>query len=545
MGSASLNGRGQSMRRTFLAVIGAVLSLAGSASARPYATPPAPQAVSVTTLVVSGRGWGHGVGMSQYGALGFANEGRGYDEILGHFYPGTTLGPAPVARVRVLVQELKPSVTVSSPVPFRVRDVFGKTYLLETGAVKLGPTLEVMLNGVPTPLAGPIVFLPGSRPLTAGDSYRGQIEISVTGQRLSAVNTVGLEQYLAGVVPREMPAAWHPEALKAQAVAARSYALARRLAGKGFDLYADVRSQVYGGVAAEDARATAAIEATSGQVLMYEGRIADTLFHSTSGGRTISAAEVFGKEVPYLVGVDDPFSSLSPVHRWGPVVVGDALARKALGLRSSILALRLAREPSGRVRSAVVRTAAGDTTVSGATLRRGLELRSTWITSLGSLSLTRPGGAAVYGRSLVLRGEGRGVKGLVLWQRADGTWKEILSRPAGGAFTFKVKPLSPTSFRLATGKLNGPLLKVPVAPLVRVTREAAAVSGTVRPPTPGSTVEVQRLEGESWLPVGAAVVDEMGGFRADLELPPGSYRAFVAPAAGYAAGISATLRIVG
>jgi stage II sporulation protein D len=533
------------MSRTSLALIGTVLSLAGSASARPNAVPAAPGPVSATALVVSGRGWGHGVGMSQYGALGFANEGRGYEEILAHFYPGTALGPAPVARVRILVQEQKPSLVVSSPVPFRVRDVLGTTYPLPAGAVKLDPRLEVTVNGIPTPLAGPIVFLPGTRPLELGGPYRGELEVSVTGQRLSAVNAVGLEQYLAGVVPREMPAEWHAEALKAQAVAARSYALAHRLSGKGFDLYADVRSQVYGGIAAEDARATAAINATSGQVLLYERRIADTLFHSTSGGRTISAAEAFGTDVPYLVGVDDPFSALSPVHRWGPVLVGDVRARKGLGLRSSILALRLARYPSGRVRSAVVRTAAGETTVSGATLRRGLELRSTWITSLGALTLTRPGGVAMFGRSLLLRGEGRGVKTLVLMQREGGIWQDVLARPAGGAFTYKVKLRGPASFRLRAGSLVGPVLKVPVAPIVRVVREPAALSGTVSPPTPGAAVELQRLEGETWLPAGTAAVDETGRFRAELELSPGSYRALVAPAAGYAAGISATLRIVG
>ena len=533
------------MSRTSLALIATFLALVGSDSARPAATPPAPPPVSATALVVSGRGWGHGVGMSQYGALGFANEGRGYEEILAHFYPGTILGPAPVARVRVLVQESKPSLTVSSPVPFRVRDVLGKTYPLPPVSVKLDARLEVTLNGIPTPLAGPIVFLPGTRPLELGGPYRGELEVSVTGQRLSAVNAVGLEQYLAGVVPREMPAAWHPEALKAQAVAARSYALAHRLSGRGFDLYADVRSQVYGGVAAEDARATAAIVATSGQVLLYEHKIADTLFHSTSGGRTISAAEAFGTHVPYLVEADDPFSSLSPVHRWGPVLVGDLLARKGLGLRSAILGLRLTRYPSGRVRSAVVRTAAGETMVSGTTLRRALALRSTWITSLGSLTLTRPGGAAVYGRTLLLRAEGRGVKALVLAQRVGGVWQDVLVRPTAGVFTFKVKLQAPTSFRLRSGTLVGPVLKVPVAPLVRVVREPAALSGTVSPPTPGAAVELQRLEGEAWLPAGTAVVDETGRFRAELELLRGSYRAIVAPAAGYAAGISATLRIVG
>jgi len=357
---------------------------------------------------------------------------------------------------------------------------------------------------------------------------------------------VGLEQYLAGVVPREMPAAWNAEALRAQAVAARSYALAHRLAGKGFDLYPDVRSQVYGGVAAEDVRATAAIDSTAGQVLLHDGRIADTLFHSTSGGRTAAAAEVFGgKDVPYLVGVDDPFSSLSPVHRWGPVAVADGVLRRGLGLRSPLLGLRLVREPSGRVRSAVIRTALGETSVSGTTLRRGLELRSNWITSLATLTLTRPTPAAVYGRAVSVRGETTGVGGLVLSQRVDGVWTPVLTRTATGPFTYRTKLRVPTSFRLDAGKHMGPVLRFPVAPLVRVTREAAAVSGTVAPPLPGAAVEVQRFETDLWVTAGSAVADATGSFRAELQLLPGLYRAVVAPAAGYAGGVSATLRVAG
>ena len=538
------------MRRTVLSLISAVVALVGTAAAGTAPAPSEPRPVSATTMFVSGRGWGHGVGMSQYGALGFANEGRGFAEILAHFYPGTTLGPAPVARVRVLLQEQRPAFTISSPVPFRVRDVFGKTSPLPAGAFELGPKLELPVNGVPTALAGPIAFLPGTRPLqlgsvASGDPYRGQLVVSVTGQRLSAVNDVGLEQYLAGVVPREMPAAWHPEALKAQAVAARSYALAHRITGKAFDLYADVRSQVYGGVKAEDARSTAAIDATVGQVLLYEGRIADTLFHSTSGGRTIAAAEVFGKDVPYLVAVDDPHSALSPVHRWGPVPVADGVARKGLALKGPILGVRLAKEPSGRVRTATISTAAGETSVSGSTLRRGLGLRSTWVTAMSSLTLTRPGTPAVYGRPVVLTGEVRGAKQIALSQRIDGVWQQVLARPAGGSFTFKAKLLGPTSFRLAAGTLAGPVLKVPVAPRVRVTRDTAALAGTVVPPAPGAAVDVQRLEGESWTSAGRAVVDDAGAFRAELELPPGAYRARVAPAGGYAAGVSQTLRVAG
>ena len=128
------------MRRTLFALTGLVLALAASAPAGSRAPAPELAPVTATSFVASGRGWGHGVGMSQYGALGFANEGWTYDRILAHFYTGAELGPAAVARVRVLVAEARPVLTVSSTVPFRVRDVFGSTYALPAGDVPLGPS---------------------------------------------------------------------------------------------------------------------------------------------------------------------------------------------------------------------------------------------------------------------------------------------------------------------------------------------------------------------------------------------------------------------
>jgi stage II sporulation protein D len=549
------------MRRTLLALIGPLfigpvlvaLVLTASVGAGTRAASPAPLPVTATTFLVSGRGWGHGVGMSQYGALGFANEGRLHEDILAHFYPGTVLGPAPVGRVRVLVAESKPKLTISSKTPFRIRDVFGKIYALPAGPLELGPKLELTLKGVPTPLAGPVVVLPGRSPLELGAitsgmgattiAYRGTLEVAVSATKLNAINVVGLEDYLAGVVPREMPAAWPAEALKAQAVAARSYALARRVRGKTFDLYADTRSQVYGGISAEDARATAAIKATVGQVLLHEGKLVDALFHSTSGGRTVSAAEAFGTAVPYLVSVDDPHSALSSLNRWGPTPVPDTTIRKGLGISTPVLGLQLVKGESGRVRSATITTAAGARTVTGGALRSGLGLRSTWITSLASLSLTRPGGPVVYGNTVTLRAGAKGIKNAVLAQRVGGLWTQVAARPAGGAFAFKAKLLAPTSFRLSAGVAAGPVLKVPVAPLVRISRQEGALGGTVTPASPGAAVQVQLLEGNGWLPAGEAVLDALGAFRTEPELIPGTYRVRVAPAAGFAEGLSAQLRI--
>jgi stage II sporulation protein D len=536
------------MRRASLALIGPMLigltfALTASvdAGARASAVPLSP--VTATTFLVSGRGWGHGVGMSQYGALGFANDGWTHAEILGHFYPGTVLGPAPVASVRVLVAESKPTLTISSKAPFRVRDVFGKFYAVPAGALRLGPKLEPTLNGVPTPLTGPIVFLPGRAPLELGSAYRGRLEVAVSGKRLSAINVVGLEDYLAGVVPREMPAAWPAEALQAQAVAARSYALAHRVAGKSFDLYSDVRSQVYGGIAGEDARATAAIKATAGRVLLYEDELVDALFHSTSGGRTISAAEAFGTDVPYLVGVEDPHSALSPVNRWGPTPVTDATIRKGLGIASPVLGLQLVRGASGRVRSASVTTAAGARTVTAGAFRSGLGLRSTWVTSLASLSLARPAGPVVYGGGVTLRADAKGIGNAILAQRVNGAWAQVAARPTAGAIAFKAKLIAPTSFRLSAGAVAGPVLKVPVAPLVKVSLQASGLGGTVTPAIPGAAVQVQLLDDDTWRPAAETVLDDLGGFATELELAPGTYRARVAPAAGFAEGLSQQLRI--
>jgi stage II sporulation protein D len=524
------------MRGTLFALTGLALALAASAPAGPRAPAPVLAPVTATTFVASGRGWGHGVGMSQYGALGFANDGWTYDSILAHFYAGAQLGPAPVARVRVLIGEAKGAVKVRSKVPFRVRDVFGKTYPLAAGDLVLGPKLWVTVNSAPTELAGPLLLLPGTQPLELDRPYRGQIEVAVTGQKLNAVNVLGLEQYLQGVVAQEMPSAWPDEALKAQAVAARSYTLSHLLSGKSFDLYADVRSQVYGGIAGENPRTTAAIQATKGEVVLWEGKPIDALFHSTSGGTTLDAVEVFGKAVPYLVAADDPHSALSPVHRWGPTPVAEATIRKALKLRTPLTALKLTRGPSGRVTTVQVVTSSGATKVSGATLRFAAGLRSTWITALGSLSLSRPGGPALYGKPLTVTGKAAGIKGAVLSQRIDGAWQQLPGLSA------KVKPVAATSFRISAGKVAGPVLKVPVAPLVRLGAAARSLSGTVKPLAAGTTVELQQLADGMWSTVLEATSDEGGRFAA-VVLEPGVYRARTAPAQGFAEGVSGQLEV--
>jgi SpoIID/LytB domain protein len=404
--------------------------------------------------------------------------------------------------------------------------------------VKLGPKLLVTLAGVPTELPGPLLFLPGTAPLEVDKPYRGQVAVSVTGGKLDAVNVVGLEPYLQGVVAQEMPSSWPDEALKAQAVAARSYALAHLIRGKHFDVYADVRSQVYGGIRGEHPRTTAAVQATKGEVMLWEGKPADALFHSTSGGTTLDAVEVFGKPVPYLLGVEDPHSALSPVHRWGPTPVAESALRKGLRLRAPVTALKLTRGASGRVARVDVTAGTVSTRISGADLRRAAGIRSTWITQLATLSVTRPGGPVLYGKSIVVSGKASGVKGAQLQQRADGVW-----RPIGGpGLKARMKPLAPTSVRIVAGKLAGPVLKVPVAPLVTIRAGDRTATGKVTPVAPGTTVELQLENERGWLTLVKATTGPEGEF--SIALPePGVYRARVAPAGGFAEGLSAQIEL--
>ena len=159
------------------------------------------------------------------------------------------------------------------------------------------------------------------------------------GKAVRVVNTVGLEQYLWGVVPSEMPDTWPAEALKSQAIVARTYALTHLQNGGGdFDVYPDTRSQVYGGISAESDPARDAVNGTAGQVVLYKGELAQTFFFSSSGGRTANVQDVWSsKPTPYLVSVPDPYDTLSPYHDWGPLKFGALRLGKRLGSRGTLL----------------------------------------------------------------------------------------------------------------------------------------------------------------------------------------------------------------
>lgn len=235
---------------------------------------------------------------------------------------------------------------------------------------------------VPQPGDGDAFFRFGGR------RYRGEAEVLAAGGGLTVVNVVGLEDYLRGVLPGEMPARSFPEeALKAQAVVARTYALRIREQGsfraEGFDLPADTSGQVYLGADAEQPATDAAVQATAGEVVLYGGELALTLYHASSGGHTEDNEVVFtgGQPVPYLRGVPDPDQD-SPYYRWETVMELDRLREALRGKLPADVGEVVAIEPAGRQGSGGrwshwrVRGTRGEVRITGTELRNALGLRS-------------------------------------------------------------------------------------------------------------------------------------------------------------------------
>ena len=497
---------------------------------------------AASVLAVSGHGWGHGLGLSQWGADGYAKHGWSFDRILGHYYSGTTLGPAKVATVRVLLASAK-RVKLESDGPWTVVDAARTKVALAAGPLVLKATLAIA--GHPE-LQPPFTFT-GALPLAVnGRPYRGRISVSSDAKLVQVIDTVGLETYLKGVVPAEMPSAWPPEALKAQAVAARSYALANVTTGRAFDLYGDTRSQVFAGVKAENAATNAAVDATKGQVVLYNGTVADTLFFSTSGGRTASAAESTGLAVPYLVPVADPYDTASPYHDWGPVLFDAVAVAKQLKLRSPIADLQTLIGPSGRVRSlTILSDDETQVTLSGNQLRGALELRSTWFSS-ALLQLLPKSKTITYGGALSLTGRARGADLVSLEAKPFGLdWAPAgdLLLDADGAFATIVHPQVATQYRLVWGDVRAGLAKVAVAVSVNAAIEQAHAVGTTKPAVSAAPVELQwSADGTTgWQTVATSTTDATGAF--DVTAPtadPGSYRVRVVPGHGLAPGVSKT-----
>ncbi|HYZ79773.1 MAG TPA: SpoIID/LytB domain-containing protein, partial [Solirubrobacteraceae bacterium] len=273
-------------------------------------------------VYIRGAGDGHGIGMSQYGAYGYALHGADYRFILAHYYAGTALGTvSPRHTVRVLLATGKASLSGATTVSGSPRRLSAATTYTVTAkgarlALATASGKKVGTFAAPLTLSGPApLTVPGH------GTYRGALQFSPgAGGGVQTVNVVGVDDYVRGVVAAEMPSSWAPAALQAQAVVARTYAMTTSLGAAGYDLYSDTRSQMYGGVHAETAATDAAVAATSGQVVTYDGKPVVTYFFASSGGHTESIQNVRAGATPepWLVGVPDPYDSAgqNPYHSW-------------------------------------------------------------------------------------------------------------------------------------------------------------------------------------------------------------------------------------
>lgn len=246
-----------------------------------------------------------------------------------------------------------------------------------------------------------------------GRRFRGAVELLRGASGLRVVNELPLEDYVAGTVLGEISEQWGDAVLRAQAIAARTYALHRRAHPRSadFDLTATTTDQVYLGLDGETPTVRAAVEATRGEVLTYQGEPILAAYHSAAGGRTASAEEVWGRPLPYLASVDVPGEEDSPDTYWRTRISADALgaALATAGFevgRVHDVAVS-ARSESGRTRTLHVRGTRGEVDLSAEALRRALgarRLRSTLF------ELRRSGADFVF----VGSGNGHGV-GMSQW----------------------------------------------------------------------------------------------------------------------------------
>ena len=282
----------------------------------------APAFAATTTFSITGRGYGHGIGMSQYGAKGYAEHGWGFAAIIAHYYRSTTLGTVsnPEIWVNVDAKKANRSSWTLHPAAPGLKLVVAHVAAPSTGALKFiasGSTVNVyqyvsgawkLWKNFPSVVRVEQAGAAGTSRVQVSDTsgpfarvsviYRGYMRLTAVSGKLKLVNAVPLEFYVYGVVPNESPSSWSIEALKAQAVAARSYAYTSAYPSGGGvnprELYSTTVSQVYAGFGSEAKSTNLAVEATKARVVSYKGRPVQAFFYSSSGGYTADLADIWG-----------------------------------------------------------------------------------------------------------------------------------------------------------------------------------------------------------------------------------------------------------
>lgn len=274
-----------------------------------------PAAAPAGSVRFCGHGWGHGVGLGQWGAKGMALAGLSYRFIDQHFYSNATWASLDTANVPIHVAVLWGASTYRV-VPSGPAQLIAGTRVTNVAA---GQSLSFSVAGgvqkiVPTSAGTRLaVYGPSGR----YHAYRGTVVAQPSGALLYMINVLPIEDYLRGL--GEVPSSWPLEAIKAQIVAARCYALTHLGSTSLYDFDDTTQFQVYRGVDSESGSQNAAVDQTAGQVLMYGGRVIEAFFSASDGGHTANVSDVFGGSLatyPYLRGVLDPWDVVAPRHTW-------------------------------------------------------------------------------------------------------------------------------------------------------------------------------------------------------------------------------------
>lgn len=368
--------------------------------------PAAAQDVSVAAIpdfIFNGSGWGHGIGMSQYGAQGYAIKGWSAGQIIQHYFKGSYVGTRDPKRIRVYLDPAagwgdagytRQYWTIRPGYAGGKLKINGTEY--PDGAYKFtasGSSVVVTGGSLASPLTltGEVVVYPvgGSPPLLQvvegtgvyGSGYvrhRGFIRLTASGGKMRIIGDLSMEDYVKGVIPRESPASWRPAALQAQAIAARSYAYASTT------VLCTPASQAYGGhskgsdrtspdyTTGEQSSTNAAADATANRYAMYGGNVIKTYFSSSMGGNTANIEDSWSYSTPqpYYTGVPSPYEGLAgcPNQSWTVQFDGLTLAarlKSSSTVRNELADHGLAPVPAGAGSTVWVSSISVDYGVSG------------------------------------------------------------------------------------------------------------------------------------------------------------------------------------
>lgn len=349
----------------------------------------------------------------------------------------SAVSPAIAVELRVALSEGQKDLIVGSSTPASIVNGQGKS---------LG-TLPALEGFFAKPEPGAVTFFGKKawqlsiKPAEGGFVYvkdrwyRGQVRLITTAEGITVVNELDLEDYLAGVVGKEMPRTWPQEALKAQAVAARSFALYRSSKQNNplYNLVNTTKDQVYGGIDGEAESTRLAVKATAGQILTYQGNVVEALFHANSGGHTENSEQVFSGIIPYLRGVRD-FDQKAPNFQWSVNFSQAQLQERIPGLGNILSMTPQGTTTNGRVKLIQIVGEQGTKTMKGREFRQALKLKSTLfqvapqselVASQSPSVPNKPAGFTIQGRG---HGHGLGLSqwGALALAQKGSTYQQIL-----------------------------------------------------------------------------------------------------------------------